>query len=208
MWTTGCLLLGALLAANWPQWRGPERDGISKETGLLTEWPAEGPRLVWQVDGLGDGFSTPAVANGRIYLINNKGLENEFVHALDAKDGSQIWETRIGKVGEPDQQPNYPGARSTPTLDGDWIYALGSAGDLVAIDSKSGDIRWQKNLQTDFAGKPGEWAYSDSPLVDGDAVVVTPGGKRPRSSHWIKTPATSSGKHKSPRAMRRHTLRS
>jgi outer membrane protein assembly factor BamB len=172
-----CTMLGTLLAANWPQWRGPERDGISTETGLLKQWPAEGPRLLWQVDGLGDGFSTPAVVEDRIYLISNRGLENEFVQALDAKDGSPIWEKRIGKVGQPDQQPSYPGARSTPTYDGGWLYALGSAGDLVCIDSKSGDIRWQKNLQTDFAGKPGEWAYSESPLVDGDAVVVTPGGE-------------------------------
>jgi outer membrane protein assembly factor BamB len=173
----GCLALGTMLAASWPQWRGPDRDGISKETGLLKEWPAEGPRLLWQVDGLGDGFSTPAVIRDRIYLVSNKGLENEFVQALDAADGHQIWEKRIGKVGEPDQQPSYPSARSTPTYDDGWLYALGSAGDLVCIDSRSGDIRWQKNLQTDFGGKPGEWAYSESPLVDGDVVVVTPGGK-------------------------------
>jgi outer membrane protein assembly factor BamB len=174
---TGCLLLGMMLAASWPQWRGPQRDGISNETGLLKEWPAEGPRMLWQIDGLGDGFSTPAVVGERIYLISNKGLENEFVQALDAKDGRQIWEKRIGNVGQPDQQPSYPSARSTPTYDGGWLYALGSAGDLVCIDSKSGDVRWQKNLQTDFSGKPGEWAYSESPLVDGDTVVVTPGGK-------------------------------
>lgn len=169
-------MLGTMLAGNWPQWRGPDRDGISKETGLLKEWPAEGPRLLWKAGGLGDGFSTPAVVNEGVYLISNKGLENEFVQALSAKDGRPIWEKRIGKVGAPDQQPSYPGARSTPTYDEGWIYALGSAGDLVCIDSKSGDIRWQKNLQTDFSGKPGEWAYSESPLVDGDAVVVTPGG--------------------------------
>jgi outer membrane protein assembly factor BamB len=174
----GCLLLGTTLAANWPQWRGPDRDGISKETGLLKDWPADGPKLLWQVNGLGDGFSTPAIVGDRIYLINNKGLENEFVQALDVKDGSQIWETRIGNVGEPDQEPSYPGARSTPTVDGDWLYALGSAGDLACIDIKSGDIRWQKNLQSDFRGKPGEWAYSESPLVDGNVVVVTPGGEQ------------------------------
>jgi outer membrane protein assembly factor BamB len=173
----GCMLLGTLLAANWPQWRGPQRDGISKETGLLKEWPTEGPKLLWEVDGLGDGFSTPAVVGDRIYLISSEGLENEFVQALDVKNGQQIWSKRIGKVGEPDQQPSYPGARSTPTVDGDLLFALGSAGDLACMDRKSGDIRWTKNLQTDFGGKPGEWAYSESPLVDGDVVVVTPGGK-------------------------------
>ncbi|MCI0331964.1 MAG: PQQ-like beta-propeller repeat protein [Planctomycetes bacterium] len=170
-------MLGSLLAANWPQWRGPERDGISKETGLLKQWPEAGPQLVWQVDGLGDGFSTPAIVGDRVYLISNEGLENEFVQALDTKNGQQIWSKRIGKVGEPDQKPSYPGARSTPTVDGDVLYALGSAGDLACIDRHSGDIRWQKNLPTDFAGKPGEWAYSESPLIDGDVVVVTPGGE-------------------------------
>lgn len=173
----GCLVLGMLLAANWPQWRGPQRDGISKETGLLKEWPAEGPKLLWEVDGLGDGFSTPAIVGDRIYLISNEGLENEFVQALDTESGHQIWSKRIGKVGEPDQKPSYPGARSTPTVDGDLLFALGSAGDLACIDRQSGDIRWTKNLQTDFGGKPGEWAYSESPLVDGDIVAVTPGGK-------------------------------
>jgi outer membrane protein assembly factor BamB len=173
----GGLMLGTFVAANWPQWRGPERDGISQETGLLKQWPEGGPRLLWQVDGLGEGFSTPAIVGDRIYLISNKGLENEFVQALNAKDGSQIWEKQIGKVGEPDQQPSYPSARSTPTYDNGWLYALGSAGDLACIDSKSGDIRWTKNLVADFGGKPGEWAYSESPLVDGDVVVVTPGGK-------------------------------
>jgi len=174
---TGCILLVALLAANWPQWRGPHRDGISQETGLLKQWPAEGPTLVWEVDGLGDGFSTPAIVDDRIYLINNEGLENEFVQALDAKNGQQIWSKSIGKVGEPDQKPPYPGARSTPTIDGDLIFALGSAGDLACLNRNSGDIRWTKNLQTDFGGDPGEWAYSESPLVDGDTVAVTPGGK-------------------------------
>jgi outer membrane protein assembly factor BamB len=166
-----------MLAADWPQWRGPERDGISKETGLLQQWPTDGPRLVWQVGELGDGFSTPAIVDDRIYLVSNKGLDDEFVQALDAANGKQVWERRIGKVGNPDQKPSYPGARSTPTIEGDSIYALGSAGDLACLDRSSGEIRWTKNLQTDFGGKPGEWAYSESPLVDGDAVVVTPGGE-------------------------------
>jgi outer membrane protein assembly factor BamB len=172
----GIVALAGLLAANWPQWRGPERDGVSQETGLLQEWPAEGPRLVWQVTDLGDGFSTPAVAGNRIYLVSNKGLDNEFVQALDTSDGHQLWATTIGKVGEPDQRPSYPGARSTPTVDGDRIYAMGSDGDVACLDAATGSIRWRKNVRTEFGGKPGEWAYSESPLVDGDRVVVTPGG--------------------------------
>ncbi len=164
-------------AADWPQWRGPDRDGISQEKGLLQEWPEEGPKLLWQKNELGDGYSTPAVANGRIFLVSNKGLDDEFVQALSAKDGKQIWSTHIGKVGNPDQKPPYPGARSTPTVDGKMLYALGSDGDLVCLDVAKGKVQWQKNLRTDFGGQPGTWAYAESPLVDGDALVVSPGGK-------------------------------
>jgi len=168
--------LSALLAADWPQWRGPGRDGISKETGLLQDWPAEGPPLLWQRTELGDGYSTPAVVGESMYLVSNKGLDDEFVQALSTKDGSQIWARHIGKVGNPDQKPPYPGARSTPTVDGKMLYALGSDGDLVCMNAADGNIRWQKNLRTDFGGKPGVWAYAESPLIDGDVLVVTPGG--------------------------------
>ena len=106
-------------AADWPQWRGPQRTGISTETGLLQEWPAGGPKLLWRVNNIGSGFSTPSVIGDRIYLLSNEGVANEYVRALNASDGKQAWSTRIGKVGNPDQQPAYPGTRSTPTIDGD-----------------------------------------------------------------------------------------
>jgi outer membrane protein assembly factor BamB len=163
-------------AADWPQWRGSERNGISKESGLLKQWPAEGPKLLWQVNDIGDGFSTPVVVGARIYLMSNRGMENEFVQALSTKDGKPIWATRVGNVGNPNQNPPYPKARSTPTVDGNFIYALGSDGDLACLEAKNGKIRWQKNIRKEFGGKPGEWAYAESPLVDGDLVVVTPGG--------------------------------
>lgn len=162
--------------SDWPQWRGPERSGISKEGGLLKQWPAGGPKLLWRVDDIGDGYSTPAVVGTRIYLMSNRGLENEFVQALSTQDGKPLWTTRVGNVGNPQQNPPYPKARSTPTVDGDFIYALGSDGDLVCLEAKSGKIRWRKSLRAEFGGQPGEWAYAESPLVDGDVVVVTPGG--------------------------------
>ena len=170
------LVAANLSAADWPQWRGPKRDGISAETGLLKSWPPEGPKLLWQVKDLGSGYSTPSVVGGRVYVMSNKGREDEFVKALDVKDGRQVWSTRLGKVGNPDQQPSYPAARSTPTVDGTRIYALGSDGDLACLETASGKVRWQKSLRADFGGKPGTWAYSESPLVDGDVVVCTPGG--------------------------------
>lgn len=171
-----CFSAVSTSSSDWPQWRGPERNGISRETGLLKQWPKEGPKLLWQVNDIGDGFSTPSVVGTRIYLMSNRGMENEYVLALSTQDGKPVWETRVGNVGNPKQDPPYPKARSTPTVDGDFMYALGSDGDLVCLESKSGKIRWQKSLRKDFAGQPHEWAYAESPLVDGDVLVVTPGG--------------------------------
>jgi outer membrane protein assembly factor BamB len=164
-------------AADWPQWRGPERTGISQETGLLKEWPKEGPKLLWQINDAGSGYSTPAVVGDRLYLLSNKGLDEESVQARQVEDGKLAWSTRIGKVGNPNQRPAYPGARSTPTVDGDSLYALGSDGDLACLETATGKERWHKNLRTDFGGKPGQWAYAESPLIDGDVLVCTPGGK-------------------------------
>ncbi len=167
----------AISAADWPQWRGPERNGISKETGLAKEWPKEGPKLLWQAKDIGDGYSTPAVVGERLYLISNQGMENEFVHALSVADGKEVWKTTIGKVG-PNQGPQYPGTRSTPTFDGDALYALGSNGDLVCLNAADGKEQWRKDLRKDFGGKPGKWAYAESPLVDGEVLVVAPGGSK------------------------------
>src|SRR5690242_11873064 len=106
-------------ADDYPQWRGPHRDGISNEKGLLKQWPKEGPKLLWKVTNAGSGYSTPAVVGDRLYLLGNEGLEKEFVAALAVADGKQVWLTALGKVGRPKQSPNYPAARSTPTIDGD-----------------------------------------------------------------------------------------
>ena len=163
---------------DWAQWRGPERNGVSAETGLLKEWPKDGPELLWKVSELGAGYSAPVVVGQRLYLLGNNGLENEFVQALNVADGSPIWSQRIGKVGNPDQKPPYPGARSTATVDGDRLFVLGSDGDIVCLETASGHPVWQKNIRTEFGGKPGAWAYAESPLVDGDIVVCTPGGEK------------------------------
>ena len=163
-------------AVDWPQWRGPNRDGISPEKGLLSEWPKEGPKLLWKIGEAGSGYSTPAVVGVRVYLLGNDGLENESVRAHSAKDGHQLWATRLGKVGNPNQRPSFPAARSTPTVDGELLYALSSDGDLACLETSTGKVRWQKQLRSDFGGKPGQWAYSESPLIDGDTLVCTPGG--------------------------------
>jgi len=164
------------IASDYAQFRGPHRDGHSSETGLLREWPKEGPRLVWQVKDIGSGYSTPSVAGDTLYLLGNEGLDNEFALALSARDGKRLWSAKLGKVGHPDQNPRYPAARSTPTVEGDSVYALGSEGDLVCLARASGKEIWRKNLREDFGGKFGEWAYAESPLVDHGLVLCTPGG--------------------------------
>ncbi len=179
-----------LLAADWPQWRGPQRDGISQETGLLKEWPKDGPKLLWSIKDAGSGYSTPAVVGDRIYLLGNKGTDDEFVSALSAKDGSNVWSTTIGKVGNPKQHPAYPGARSTPTVDGDMVYAIGSDGDLVCLAAATGKVQWKKSFRDDFGGKPGVWAYAESPLIDGNTLVCTPGGADATIVRSTSTPAT------------------
>lgn len=172
----GLVIASRIADADWAQWRGPQRSGVSAETGLADQWPQEGPRLVWQVNAIGDGYGSPAIVGERIYLLSNEGIENEFVQALDVKDGRQIWAQRIGNVGNPDQQPPFPAARSTPTIDGELLYAFSSDGDLACLETATGRIRWQKNVRREYGGRPGTWAYAESPLVDGDVVVVSPGG--------------------------------
>jgi outer membrane protein assembly factor BamB len=159
---------------SWPGWRGPERTGVSTETGLLKQWPPDGPPLLWKVTGLGGGYSTPSVAGGRLFVMGSQGNE-EFLMALDIKDGHKLWSVKVGLVGE-NTGPNYPGPRATPTVDGGALYTLGSDGDLICADAATGKILWHKHLVKDFQGKRGTWAYAESPLIDGDVLVCTPGG--------------------------------
>src|SRR6266700_564767 len=119
----GVLVSAVAWAADWPQFRGPQRTGISQETGLLKAWPKQGPKLLWGLSGIGDGYGTPAVVGGRIFVMSNRGMENEFVQALSVEDGKAIWTARLGNVGNPNMQPSYPMARSTPTVEGDKLYA-------------------------------------------------------------------------------------
>jgi outer membrane protein assembly factor BamB len=177
-----CVIVAALLtdsvspgARDWPQWRGVNRDGVSAETGLLQQWPPAGPRQLWMRQDVGAGFSAPAAVGDRLYLLANDDLESEFIRALSAVDGHTIWSVRLGRVG-PNQSLPRPAARSTPTVVGEWIYALGSDGDLVCLARDDGRVRWRANLRTHFNGRPGTWAYAESPRVEHGRVVVTPGG--------------------------------
>jgi outer membrane protein assembly factor BamB len=163
-------------AHDWPAWRGPDRTGRSSETGLLSAWPEGGPKLLWTAVGLGDGFSTPSIAGKLIYVMGNRD-GNELVLALDrTSQGKIVWQHALGPVRH--DGGGYPGPRSTPTVDGRRVYALGLNGDLVCLDALKGGEQWRHNLKDDFDGQVGGWGYSESVLVDGPWVVCTPGGKR------------------------------
>ncbi|MEM8930446.1 MAG: PQQ-binding-like beta-propeller repeat protein [Acidobacteriota bacterium] len=162
-------------AADWPQWRGPDRTAQSTETGLLDAWPEGGPALAWHVEGLGAGYSSVAIADGRIFTLGDIG-DDQFVFALDATDGRQLWRQKTG--GKWECQYGFHGSRSTPTIDGDRLYALDSDGNLSAYATADGRRIWHRNLPKDFGGKLMNdlWAWSESPLIDGDHVIVAPGG--------------------------------
>jgi outer membrane protein assembly factor BamB len=157
--------------ADWPQWRGPNRDAISKDTGLLKEWKAGGPPLAWQASGLGTGFSSLSMANGRLFTMGDvDGAQH--VIALDQASGKPLWKARVGGV----HQADYAGPRGTPTTDGELLYAVGTDGDLVCLETATGKERWRRHLERDFGGRMmSGWRFSESPLVDGERVLVTPG---------------------------------
>lgn len=160
---------------DWPQWQGQDRSAVSGEKGLLTEWPKAGPKLLWSIKTLGGGYSTPSIAAGRIYGMSARDNE-EGVWALNEKDGKELWWTRF--AAKPNKVGYGEGSRCTPTVDGDVLYALSMGGDLACLKVATGELVWQKNLVQEFGGNVGGWKYSESPLVDGDRLLVTPGGAK------------------------------
>ena len=171
------LMLGAVAqAADWPQWRGPARDGRSPDSGLLKSWPEGGPPLAWRASGFGGGFSSVAVAGERIYTMGDL-QDAQYVIAAGRSDGKQLWKTKVA----PAWKDRYLGPRSTPTVDGDRVYVVTTEGDVYCLAAATGEVQWKRSLPGDFGGRmmmyenTHQWKFSESPLVDGDKVIVTPG---------------------------------
>ena len=166
--TLAVLGLNAASAKDWPSWRGPNRDAIAvDESGLLSEWSDDGPALEWKIDGLGRGYSSVAIADGRIFTMGSRNKECVLI-ALNLRDGRELWSAKVGK-GNPN---------CTPTVDGGLVYALGREGDLICTDAATGAVVWRKSFPKDFGGRMmSGWGYSESPLVDGDRLICTPGAQ-------------------------------
>lgn len=166
---------GDVASADWPQWRGPNRDDVSTETGLLKTWPAGGPKLLWKAEGVGGGFSSVSIAGDKLFTMGDVDGASE-VLCLNLKDGSSVWKTKIGK---PAGGGGYPGTRCTPTIDGALVYATNQYGDLVCVQAADGKEVWRKEMGKDFGGQMmSGWGYAESPLVDGDNLICTPGGAK------------------------------
>ena len=160
--------------AEWFQWRGPDRDGISQETGLLQDWPKAGPTQVWRTTGAGNGYSSFSSSGGRLYTLGARA-GNEYVMAFDRATGKKVWEYQNGRRYENDRGD---GPRSTPTIEGDRLYVLGGSGDLTCLENATGKKIWSINLIQKFSGRNPYWGYSESPLIVGDRILVNAGGPR------------------------------
>ena len=163
---TGCW--SGIYADDWPQWRGLNRDAVSKETGLLKSWPADGPRLKWKMEHLGEGYASVVVSNGLLHTIGSEGGVI-FAYGLNEQTGKMLWKTKIGESGRH--------ALSTPTVDGEYLYALDPDGELSCLNVRSGIVRWHLDLFSEFEGKlQSGRGYGESPLIDGKHLICTPGG--------------------------------
>ena len=185
------LLALPIAAADWPQYRGPKRDGASADTGLLQRWPAGGPKLLWTFAECGVGYAGPAIVGDRLFLAGGRGAD-EFLFALDLKADppKELWSAKIGQLFTWKGNTWNAGTNVTPTADGERVYVLGGFGDLLCVEAASGKELWRTNLPRDLGGAvnpiggglddptPLGWGYSGAPALDGDKLICTPGGKK------------------------------
>ena len=161
-------------AQDWAQWRGPKQDAVCMETGLLKSWPEGGPELLWEVSGLGNGYSSISIADGKVFTMGDIKINSkdaQCVIAIDIQTHKMLWATPIGPI----HKDSMGGPRCTPTYNDGFVYVIGTSGDLACLNADKGDIIWSKNLEKDFDGKNPTWKFSESPLVDGDKVLCSSG---------------------------------
>lgn len=169
-------------ANDWPTFRGADRTAVAKESGLLQEWPADGPPIVWEAHGAGRGYASLSIVGDRVYTLGD-GLpdaedKDEYLVCFDRKSGQRLWKTKTGAPWT-GGQPDWQSSRSTPTVDGELVYALTAQGELICCEAATGKERWRKNLPGEFEGRKADgWGYSESVLVDGNNVICTPGGEK------------------------------
>jgi outer membrane protein assembly factor BamB len=172
--TSPTISLAPLPDADWPQWRGPDRTGVAKEAGLLKSWPSNGPPQLWSIANLGEGYGSIAIKGDRIFVQGVKDHQST-VFCLSRSDAKTLWTAALGpRLG----QDKGPGPRGTPTIDGDLVFALAENGQLACCKIADGSIVWKRNILKDFDGKNPRWLISESPLVDGARLIVTPGGEK------------------------------
>jgi outer membrane protein assembly factor BamB len=160
---------------DWPQWRGPNRDGHSADTGLLKKWPDDGPKLLWTTKEIGKGYTNVSLSGDRLFTMGDLG-DQSFLIAINPSDGQLLWKTQVGKAGGPGWG-NFEGPRATPTIDGNLVFAVGQYGDVLCADAASGQEIWRTSYEKDFGGELPQWGFAGMPLVDGEKVILMPGGK-------------------------------
>ncbi|HVG09042.1 MAG TPA: PQQ-binding-like beta-propeller repeat protein [Thermoanaerobaculia bacterium] len=171
-----CLIASIVAAADWPQFRGPNRDGISPEAAVLKSWPASGPKVLWKAP-LGEGYSQVVSAKGRLFTLAQQG-EEQVALAFDGATGKRLWRTRIDREYNDGQGD---GPRSTPTVDGELVYVLSANGNLAALRAANGQAAWQHDLRAEYGANPPQWGVSTSPLVEGNLLIVNVGGSGNKS---------------------------
>jgi len=176
------LVWAASPSDSWPTFRGPARTAVAPDTGLLTEWPKDGPKLLWQVDGAGRGYASTAIADGKLYTLGDGSSTapdaDEYLMCFNLEDGKPLWKTKTGAPWN-EGKPTWQSSRSTPTVDGEQVYVITPTGKLICCATADGKELWTKDLKGDFGGSKADiWGYSESVLVDGDRLVCTPGGEK------------------------------
>ena len=202
----GCtgVMLWAQTGGHWPQFRGPNRSNVSPDSGLLKEWPKDGPPLLWKATNLGGGMGTVAVAEGRVYLlVFRDGIE--YAVALDRGTGKEVWAASLGKARQETAMQFL--FQRQPVVDEGRLYAFSANGELSCLDSDAGQLLWKKDYRKDFGGRAPAFGWSDNPLIDGDRLVCTPGGKdatlvalnkRTGETIWKAVPPEGGGASHSP----------